>query len=165
MENELDRLSTVTTGYKVTISQAVNVDKYPIPNNDDLLTKVSGGRLLQRSTLTMLINRWSSMKSCKLTTLIVAPQRPHDAARQSNYSTSSSYTHFYVGSMYDAICLKAAPPYTSSADSAFSFISTFTMHNHLLLGLPLFLLPCTSVPLFSSHAYTTSTYFPCDIPQ
>ena len=31
--------------YKVTINQAVKVDKYPIPNIDDLFTKVSGGQL------------------------------------------------------------------------------------------------------------------------
>ena len=31
--------------YKVTINQAVKVDKYPIPSIDDLFTKVSGGRL------------------------------------------------------------------------------------------------------------------------
>ena len=31
--------------YKVTINHAVKVDKYPIPNIDDLFTKVSGGRL------------------------------------------------------------------------------------------------------------------------
>ena len=55
----------------------------------------------------------------------------------------SSYSHFYVGSMYDDIHLHVARSYTSSADSPFSLLSSFTLSNHLLLGLPLFLLPCT----------------------
>ena len=87
----------------------------------------------------------------------------------SSSSSPSSYSHFYVGSMYDDIRLHVARSYTSSADSPFSLISSFTLSNHLLLGHPLFLLPCTfitialflhSVPLFSSHAHTTSTSFP-----
>ena len=53
----------------------------------------------------------------------------------------SFYSHFLVGSMYDDIRLHVARSYTSSADSPFSLISSFTLSNHLLLGLPLFLLP------------------------
>ncbi len=58
---------------------------------------------------------------------------------------SSSYSNFYVGSMYDDIRLHVARSYTSSADSPFSLISSFTLSSHLLLGLPLFLLPCTFI--------------------
>ena len=57
-----------------------------------------------------------------------------------------------------------------TADSLFSLMPSFTLSNHLLLGLPLFILPfracfslaspsfLRSVPLFSSQ--TTSTFFP-----
>ena len=58
----------------------------------------------------------------------------------SSSSSPSSYPHFYVGSMYDDIRLHVARSYTSSADSPFSLRSSFTLSNHLLLGLPLFLL-------------------------
>ena len=51
------------------------------------------------------------------------------------------FSHFYVGSMYDDIRLHVARSYTSSSDSHFSLISSFTLSNHLLLGVPLFLLP------------------------
>ena len=56
-------------------------------------------------------------------------------------------SHFYVGSMYDDIRLHVARSYTSSADSPFSLMSSFTLSNHLLLGLPLFLLPCTFITI------------------
>ena len=62
-------------------------------------------------------------------------------------SSPSSYSHFYVGSMYDDIRLHVARSYTSSADSPFSLMSSFTLSNHLLLGLPLFLLPCTFITI------------------
>ena len=85
-------------------------------------------------------------------------------------SSPSSYSHFYVGSKYDAIRLHAARSYTSSASSPFSFISSFTLSNHNYLRsssppYPLyFSLPShsflRSVPFFSSHAHTTSTLFP-----
>ena len=39
-------------------------------------------------------------------------------------SSPSSYSHFYVGSMYDDIRLHVARSYTSSADSPFSLISS-----------------------------------------
>ena len=74
-------------------------------------------------------------------------------------SSPSSYSHFYVGSMYDDIRLHVARSYTSSADSPFSLISSFTLSNHLLLlGLPLFLLPCTfiSIALLPRPWITTS---------
>ena len=56
-------------------------------------------------------------------------------------------SHFYVGSMYDNIRLHVARIYTSSADSPFSLTSSFTLSKHLLLGLPLFLLPCTFISI------------------
>ena len=64
--------------------------------------------------------------------------------------SSSSTTYFpcfYVGSVYDDICLHVARSYTSSADSPFSLIYSFTLSNHFLLGLPLFILPVLSFPL------------------
>ena len=51
-------------------------------------------------------------------------------------SSPSSYSLSYVGSMYDGICLQVARSYKSSADSPFSLMSSFTLSNHLLLGLP-----------------------------
>ena len=80
--------------------------------------------------------------------------------------------------VYDDIRLQVALSYTSSADSLFSLMSSLTLSNHLLLGLPLFFLPfrayfslaspsfLRSVPLFSSR--TTSNFFPvlfCDFPH
>ena len=69
-------------------------------------------------------------------------------------SSPSSYSHLYVGSVYDDIRLHVAEKglsaddvYTSSADNPFSFMSSFTLSNHLLLGLPLFLLPCTFITI------------------
>ena len=55
-----------------------------------------------------------------------------------------------------------------SPDSPFSLISSLTLSNNPILGLPLILLPCTSISIallssaliFSSHAHTTSTSFP-----
>ena len=35
--------------YKVTVNQAVKVDKYPIPNIDDLFTRVASGQLFTRA--------------------------------------------------------------------------------------------------------------------
>ena len=49
--------------------------------------------------------------------------------------------------MCDDIRLHVARSYTSSADSPFSLISSFNLPNHLLLGLPLFLLPCTFITI------------------
>ena len=62
-------------------------------------------------------------------------------------SSPSSESQFYVGSMYDDIRLHVARSYTSSANSPFSLMSSFTLSNHLLLGLPLFLLPCTFITI------------------
>ena len=85
------------------------------------------------------------------------------------YVFSLAYSHFYVGSMHDDIRLHVAWSYTSSAGSPFYLMSSFTLSNHLLLCLPLFLIPCAllpspsfqrSVPLFSSHVHITSTFFP-----
>ena len=60
---------------------------------------------------------------------------------------SSSYSHFYVGSMYDVIRLHVARSYASFADSPFSSIRSLTLSNHLLLGLPLFLRSFISIAL------------------
>ena len=43
--------------------------------------------------------------------------------------------------------LHAARSYTSSADSPFSFISPFTLSNHILLGLPLFRIHYTFITI------------------
>ena len=62
-------------------------------------------------------------------------------------SSTTSLSYFYVGSVYDDICLHVARSYTSSDDSPFSLIYSFTLSNHFLLGLPLFILPVLSFPL------------------
>ena len=95
-------------------------------------------------------------------------------------SSPSSYYRFYVGSLCDDIRLHVAQSYTSSADSPFSLRSSFTLSNHLLLGIPLFLLPCRpyihyhrphSYVLFRSSHYKsiplqpTFLYFLCDFPH
>ena len=93
-------------------------------------------------------------------------------------SSPSSYSHFYVGSMYDDIRLHVARSYTSSADSPFSLMSSFTLSNHLLLGLLSFpsLLyfhyhcpPSYVVFLFSHHMpvplQPSFLYFICDFPH
>ena len=64
--------------------------------------------------------------------------------------SSSSYSQFFVGSMFDDIRLHVVRSYTSSPDSPFSLISPLTLSNHpLLVVLPLFLLPGTSFPSLS----------------
>ena len=84
-------------------------------------------------------------------------------------SSSKSYSHFHVRSMNDDIRFHVAQSYTSSADSAFILISSLTLSNQLLLGLPpsyslVLSFPSPSflhrAPIFSSHAHTTSTSFP-----
>ena len=68
--------------------------------------------------------------------------------------------------MYDDIRLHVARSYTSSADSPFSLMSSFTLSNHLLLCLPLFLLPYTFITI--ALLPTTSTFCPvfsCDFPH
>ena len=69
---------------------------------------------------------------------------------KSSYSSSTSYiyicSHLYVGSMYDEIRLHVAWSYNSPADSPFSLIPSFTLSNHLLLGLS----PNLFVPLIRS---------------
>ena len=62
----------------------------------------------------------------------------HGFLKARTSSSPSSYSHSYVGSMYDDIRLHVA-------DCPFSLMSSFTLSNHLLLGLPLFLLPCTFI--------------------
>ena len=53
--------------------------------------------------------------------------------------------------MYDDVRLHIARSYTSSAESPYSLMSSFTLSNHLLLGLPLFLLPCTFISVSRYH--------------
>ena len=83
------------------------------------------------------------------------------------YPSYSSYFLFYVGSMFDNIRSVGAH---SPLDSPFTLISSFTLSNHLLLGLTLFLFPCSCTFItiallptyalpFTSHAHTTSTSF------
>ena len=76
-------------------------------------------------------------------------------------SSPSSYSHFYVGSMYDDIRLHVARSYTSSANSPFSLISSFTLSNHLLLGRPLFLLPCTFITIALLPTQCSSLLITC----
>ena len=76
-------------------------------------------------------------------------------------SPPSSYSQFYVGSMYDNIHLHVAWSYTSSADSPFSLMSSFTLSNHLLLGLPLFLLSCTFITIALLPTQCSSLLITC----
>ena len=64
-----------------------------------------------------------------------------------DHSSSSSLSHFYVGSIWDDSRLHAAQSYTSSPDSPFSLRSSFTQSAHLFFGLPPRLLLCTSIPI------------------
>ena len=92
------------------------------------------------------------------------------------YSFHSSFLlllHLIPTFMYDDIPLHVVRSYTSSADSPFPLISSFTLSNHLFLGLPLFLLPCT----FNSYVVLLCSYhmliplqppfldFLCDFPH
>ena len=52
-----------------------------------------------------------------------------------------------MGSIWDDSRLHAARSYTSSPDSPFSLRSSFTQSAHLFFGLPLLLLPYTSIPV------------------
>ena len=67
--------------------------------------------------------------------------------------SSSSLSHFYVGSIWDNSRLHAARSYTSP-DSPFSLRSSFTQSAHLFFGLPL-LLPCTSIPITYFLTYSS----------
>ena len=68
-------------------------------------------------------------------------------------SSSSSYSHFYVGSMY--VRLHVARSYTLSDDSPFWLISSLTLSNHLPLGLPSLLPPFS--PLYF-HFHRSPSY-------
>ena len=70
-----------------------------------------------------------------------------DVHKHTRSSSSSSFSHFYVGSMCDDIRLDVARLYTSSTDTPFSLTSSIALSNHFLLGLPLFLLPCTFISI------------------
>ena len=74
---------------------------------------------------------------------VIWPRSPLKIVSSSVYSLSSSfplhcYSHFYVGSMFHDIRPHVARSYTSSIDGPFSLISSCSLSNHLLLGLPLF---------------------------
>ena len=73
----------------------------------------------------------------------------------SSSSSSSSLSHFYVGSMWDDSRLRAARSYTSSPDSPFSLRTSFTQSAHLFFGLPLLPLPCTSTPIALFPTYSS----------
>ena len=75
-------------------------------------------------------------------------------------SSSSSLSHFYVGSIRDDSLLHAARSYTSP-DSPFSLTSSFTHSAHLFFGLPLLLLPCTSIPITLFPTYSSSLLITC----
>ena len=79
----------------------------------------------------------------------------------SQSSSSTSYSHFYVGSIYDDVRLHVAWSYTSSPDSPFSLMSSFTLFNHLLLGLLLFLLPCTFISITLVPTQCSSLLITC----
>ena len=71
------------------------------------------------------------------------------------------FSQFYVGSMYDNIRLHVAWSYTSSADSPFYLMSSFTLSNHLLLCLPLFLLPYTFITIALLPTQCSSLLITC----
>ena len=57
--------------------------------------------------------------------------------------------------------LLVARSYTSSSDSPISLMSSFTLSNHLLLGLPLFLLPCTFITIALLPSSCSSLLITC----
>ena len=75
-------------------------------------------------------------------------------------------SHFYVGSMYDEIRLHVAWSYNASADSSFSLIPSFTLSNHLLLGLsPNFFAPLIRsflCPVYQCRPYQRHVCLPVD---
>ena len=84
--------------------------------------------------------------------------------------TDSHFFFFFFFILFPLLCgvnvrwhvrLHVAWSYTSSADSPFSLISSFTLSNHLLLGLPPFLLPCTfiTIALLPNKLTLTTTPF------
>ena len=79
----------------------------------------------------------------------------------SSSSSYSSLSHFYVGSMWDDSRLHAARSYTFFPDRPFSLRSSFTQSAHLFFGLPLFLLPCTSIPITLFPTYSSSLLITC----
>ena len=68
----------------------------------------------------------------------------------------NDYIILILGSMYSDIRLPVPWSYTSYPGSLFSFISSLTLSNHLLLCLPLLRIPCTFIfiapPLFLRSA-------------
>ena len=86
--------------------------------------------------------------------------------------SSCNCSFFFLFILFPLLCgvdvrLHVARSHTSSPDSPFTLISSLTLSNHLLLGLPLFPFPFTFIffflpnaPLFSSRDHITSTSFP-----
>ena len=82
----------------------------------------------------------------------------------SSSSSSLSYFHYYWGSMYNGIHLNVAWSYISSLfDIITHSVQPSSLRPSYLLS-PLKTFPSPSflrsAPLFSSHAHTTSTFFP-----
>ena len=82
--------------------------------------------------------RWIAQRALHFTSWQKCSFR-HQLDFSGKHSSQSVFTP------YDDIRLHVALFYTPSADSPFSLISSFTLPNHLLLCLPLFLLPCTFI--------------------
>ena len=76
-------------------------------------------------------------------------------------ASCSCLSHFYVGSIWDDSIFLAARSYTSSPDSPFSLRSSFTQSIHLFFGLPLLLLPYTSIPITLFPTYSSSLLITC----
>ena len=90
----------------------------------------------------------------------------HTADKFNTFSSSCTIT--YDVRLHTPPC-STVVHFLSRLSLFFDIILHSTLSNHCLLGLPLFLFPCTfitsssflrSVPLLSSHAHTTSTSFP-----
>ena len=115
----------------------------PRPTHFNVKLLLIGGHLQRTDTFA-----WS--RGCPFMTGTTVDPRLADCPVRLSHtplSSPSSYSHFYVGSMYNDIRFHVARSYTSSAYSPFSLMSSFTLSNHLLLGLPLSLLPCTVITI------------------
>ena len=69
------------------------------------------------------------------------------------------FSHVYVGSMFLTAFLYLARWYTSSSDSCLSLRFSFTQSIHLRFGLPLRLLPRTSISITLLPTYSSSLRF------
>ena len=87
----------------------------------------------------------------------------HVAVPPHKVSSSSAYSYFYVGSIFDDIHLHVARSYTSLADSP-SFISSLTLSNHLLSVIQLFLPSYTVISIVLLPALCSSLHITCPAP-